>query len=83
MGELGLVITSLDALTGLPEYWNGGLCIDLGLSCLLAAPEGIRHFCEMPPDVPLYTAGIDEHLDEHGYIILGLGDAGDRLFGTK
>ncbi|MBW4425000.1 MAG: uracil phosphoribosyltransferase [Nostoc desertorum CM1-VF14] len=51
--------------------------------CLLAAPEGIKHFCEIHPDVPLYTAAIDEHLDEHGYIIPGLGDAGDRLFGTK
>jgi uracil phosphoribosyltransferase len=51
--------------------------------CLLAAPEGIKHFCEMHPDVPFYTAAIDEHLDEHGYIIPGLGDAGDRLFGTK
>ncbi|MBD0266249.1 MAG: uracil phosphoribosyltransferase [Tolypothrix sp. Co-bin9] len=51
--------------------------------CLLAAPEGIKHFCEIHPDVPLYTAAIDDHLDEHGYIIPGLGDAGDRLFGTK
>ncbi|BAY21100.1 uracil phosphoribosyltransferase [Calothrix sp. NIES-2100] len=51
--------------------------------CLLAAPEGIEHFCEAHPDVPLYTAAIDDHLDEHGYIIPGLGDAGDRLFGTK
>jgi uracil phosphoribosyltransferase len=50
---------------------------------LLAAPEGIKHFCEIHPDVPLYTATIDEHLDEHGYIIPGLGDTGDRLFGTK
>lgn len=51
--------------------------------CLLAAPEGIEHFCEVHPDVPVYTAAIDDHLDEHGYIIPGLGDAGDRLFGTK
>lgn len=51
--------------------------------CLLAAPEGIQHFCEEHPDVPLYTAAIDDHLDEHGYIIPGLGDAGDRLFGTR
>jgi uracil phosphoribosyltransferase len=50
---------------------------------LLAAPEGIKHFCEIHPDVPFYTTAIDEHLDEHGYIIPGLGDAGDRLFGTK
>ncbi|MBW4561386.1 MAG: uracil phosphoribosyltransferase [Mojavia pulchra JT2-VF2] len=51
--------------------------------CLLAAPEGIKHFCEVHPDVPIYTAAIDDYLDEHGYIIPGLGDAGDRLFGTK
>ncbi|MBE9179608.1 uracil phosphoribosyltransferase [Oculatella sp. LEGE 06141] len=51
--------------------------------CLLAAPEGIQHFHEQHPDVPVYTASIDERLDEHGYILPGLGDAGDRLFGTK
>ncbi|MBE9205085.1 uracil phosphoribosyltransferase [Nostoc sp. LEGE 06077] len=51
--------------------------------CLLAAPEGLEHFCAVHPDVPIYTAAIDEYLDEHGYIIPGLGDAGDRLFGTK
>jgi uracil phosphoribosyltransferase len=51
--------------------------------CLLAAPEGIQHFTETHPDVPVYTAAIDERLDEHGYIVPGLGDAGDRLFGTK
>jgi uracil phosphoribosyltransferase len=55
----------------------------LKLVCLLAAPEGIQNFHEEHPDVPLYTAAIDDHLDEHGYIIPGLGDAGDRLFGTK
>jgi uracil phosphoribosyltransferase len=51
--------------------------------CLLAAPEGIQHFHEQHPDVPIYTAAIDEKLDEHGYILPGLGDAGDRLYGTK
>lgn len=51
--------------------------------CLLAAPEGIKHFHEHHPDVPIYTAAIDEKLDEHGYIVPGLGDAGDRLYGTK
>lgn len=51
--------------------------------CLLAAPEGIRQMQEEHPDVPIYTAAIDSHLDEHGYIVPGLGDAGDRLFGTK
>ncbi len=51
--------------------------------CLLAAPEGIKYFHTQHPDVPVYTAAIDESLDEHGYIVPGLGDAGDRLFGTQ
>ena len=51
--------------------------------CLLAAPEGIEHFTDIHPDVPIYTAAIDDRLDEHGYIVPGLGDVGDRLFGTK
>ena len=51
--------------------------------CLLAAPEGLKYFCESHPDVPVHVAAIDERLDEHAYIIPGIGDAGDRLFGTK
>ncbi len=51
--------------------------------CLLAAPEGLRNFHAHHPDVPVYTAAVDRQLDEHGYIVPGLGDAGDRLFGTK
>ena len=51
--------------------------------CLVAAPEGLAHFHQIHPDVPVFTAAIDDHLDEHGYIHPGLGDAGDRLFGTK
>lgn len=51
--------------------------------CLLAAPEGIAAFHEEHPDVPVYTAAIDEKLNDHGYIVPGLGDAGDRLYGTK
>ncbi|MEO0969920.1 MAG: uracil phosphoribosyltransferase [Cyanobacteria bacterium J06639_18] len=50
--------------------------------CLLAAPEGLKHFCDIHPDVPIFTAAVDEKLDENGYIIPGLGDAGDRMFGT-
>jgi uracil phosphoribosyltransferase len=56
---------------------------EIKLLCLLAAPEGIKAFGEVHPDVPIYTAAIDSHLNEHGYIVPGLGDAGDRLFGTK
>lgn len=51
--------------------------------CILAAPEGLANFHETHPDVPVFTAAVDERLDEHGYILPGLGDAGDRMFGTK
>lgn len=51
--------------------------------CLLAAPEGIEKLRGEHPDVPIWTAAIDERLNDHGYIVPGLGDAGDRLFGTK
>ena len=51
--------------------------------CLLAAPEGIEGFHAAHPDVPVYTAAIDERLNDHGYIVPGVGDAGDRLYGTK
>ncbi|MEA3533275.1 uracil phosphoribosyltransferase [Rhizobium sp. CC-YZS058] len=51
--------------------------------CLLAAPEGIRNFQHAHPDVPIFTASIDRHLNEKGYIVPGLGDAGDRMYGTK
>lgn len=51
--------------------------------CLLTCPEGLENFHSHHPDVPVYTAAIDSHLDEHGYIVPGLGDAGDRMFGTK
>ncbi len=56
---------------------------DIKMLCLLAAPEGIKAFQEAHPDVPIITAAIDDHLDEHGYIVPGLGDAGDRIYGTK
>ena len=51
--------------------------------CLLAAPEGIVRMKEAHPDVPIVTASVDSHLNEKGYIVPGLGDAGDRMFGTK
>ena len=53
------------------------------LVCLVAAPEGLEAFDREHPDVPVYTAAVDERLDDHGYIRPGLGDAGDRLYGTK
>jgi uracil phosphoribosyltransferase len=51
--------------------------------CLVSCPEGIRAFHQAHPDVPIYTAAIDRQLNDHGYILPGLGDAGDRIFGTK
>jgi uracil phosphoribosyltransferase len=55
----------------------------LRMVCLLAAPEGIQHFRKAHPDVPLFCAAIDDYLNDHGYIVPGLGDAGDRMYGTK
>lgn len=51
--------------------------------CLLAAPEGVARMQAAHPDVPIVTAAVDSHLNDHGYIVPGLGDAGDRMFGTK
>jgi uracil phosphoribosyltransferase len=51
--------------------------------CLLASPEGVAKMRERHPDVPVVTASLDEKIDERGYIVPGLGDAGDRMFGTK
>ena len=56
---------------------------DMRFVCLLAAPEGIERMRGAHPDVRIWTAAIDSHLDEHGYIVPGLGDAGDRMFGTR
>ena len=50
--------------------------------CLVAAPEGVKVMNDEHPDVPVYTAALDEKLNEHGYIVPVLGDAGDRIFGT-
>jgi len=56
---------------------------NIKLMCLIAAPEGIAKVEEAHPDVNIYIAGVDEKLNDHGYIVPGLGDAGDRLYGTK
>lgn len=58
-------------------------CKEIRALVLVAAPRGIAHVESLHPDVTIYTASIDERLDEHGYIVPGLGDAGDRIFGTK
>ncbi len=56
---------------------------DVRFICLLAAPEGVAKMAARHPDVRVYTAAVDSHLNDHGYIVPGLGDAGDRMFGTK
>ncbi|WP_127581066.1 uracil phosphoribosyltransferase [Paenibacillus koleovorans] len=58
-------------------------CSQIKLMCLIAAPEGIEAVQQAHPDVDIYVAAIDDYLNDHGYIVPGLGDAGDRLFGTK
>lgn len=56
---------------------------DIKFVCLLAAPEGVTALSEAHPDVPIFAAAVDSHLNDHGYIVPGLGDAGDRMYGTK
>jgi len=56
---------------------------NMRIMCLVAAPEGIKEVRKSYPEIPIYTAAVDEKLNEHGYILPGLGDAGDRIFGTK
>ncbi|PZO82521.1 MAG: uracil phosphoribosyltransferase [Mesorhizobium amorphae] len=65
------------------EKLKGRGATNLRFLCLLAAPEGIERFTKAHPDVPVFTAAIDRHLNEKGYIVPGLGDAGDRMYGTK
>ncbi|AZN38607.1 uracil phosphoribosyltransferase [Paenibacillus albus] len=58
-------------------------CTQIKLMCLIAAPEGVKAVQEAHPDVDIFLASLDSHLNDHGYIVPGLGDAGDRMFGTK
>ena len=58
-------------------------CKKLHFLCIIAAPEGVKAFTEAHPDVDIYTAALDEELNSDAYILPGLGDAGDRIFGTK
>ena len=58
-------------------------CTNIKLMVLLAAPEGLQRIRQVHPDVEIYCGAVDSHLNEHGYIVPGLGDAGDRIFGTK
>ena len=77
-----MLATSNSATAAIEKLQASG-ARDVRFLCLLAAPEGIAAFRKRLPDVPIYTAAIDSHLNENGYIVPGLGDAGDRMFGTK
>ena len=77
-----LLATGHSATAGVARLKEAG-ATQLRMVCLIAAPEGVATFTTEHPDVPLFTAAIDRGLDEHGYIRPGLGDAGDRLYGTK
>ena len=70
--------SAVDALTKLKEHG----CRNIRFMCLVAAPEGVKAVQEAHPDVDIYTASLDEKLNDHAYIVPGLGDAGDRIFGT-
>lgn len=77
-----MLATGGSAIAAVKFIKNRG-CKDIKLMCLIAAPEGVKAMQEAHPDVDIYVAALDERLNENAYIIPGLGDAGDRLFGTK
>jgi uracil phosphoribosyltransferase len=77
-----MLATANSAIAAIDRLKERG-CRNMRFLCLLAAPEGIEKFRAHHPDVHIWTAAIDECLDSHGYIVPGLGDAGDRMYGTK
>lgn len=77
-----MLATGGSAIAAIEALKNRG-CTQIKMMNLIAAPEGVQAVHEAHPDVDIYVAALDERLDEHGYIIPGLGDAGDRLYGTK
>jgi len=77
-----MLATANSAIAAVEKLKQRG-ATNLRFLCLLAAPEGIEKFRRAHPDVPIVTAAIDERLNDHGYIVPGLGDAGDRMYGTK
>jgi len=76
-----MLATANSAVAAVDRFKARG-CRQIRFVCLLAAPEGIRRFHAAHPEVPVWTAAVDRALDDHGYIRPGLGDAGDRIFGT-
>jgi uracil phosphoribosyltransferase len=77
-----MLATANSAIAAIDKLKSRG-ATNLRYLCLLAAPEGIERFTKAHPDVPVFTAAIDRHLNDKGYIVPGLGDAGDRMYGTK
>ena len=77
-----MLATANSAIAAVERLKQGGAG-RMKFVCLLAAPEGVKAFTEAHPDVELFTAAIDRELNDHGYILPGLGDAGDRIYGTK
>ena len=77
-----MLATANSAIAAVHRLKEGG-AVDMRFVCLISAPEGIKAFNAAHPDVSIVTAAVDEKLNEHGYIVPGLGDAGDRIFGTK
>lgn len=77
-----MLATANSAIAAVQRLKDGG-AKDMRFVCLISAPEGIKAFNTAHPDVPIVTAAVDSHLNDHGYIVPGLGDAGDRIFGTK
>ncbi len=76
-----MLATGGSAVAAIDQLKKRGLK-NIRLMCLVAAPEGVKRLNAVHPDVKIYTAALDDHLNEHGYIVPGLGDAGDRIFGT-
>lgn len=77
-----MLATAHSAIAAVDRLKEGG-AKRMKFVCLLAAPEGVKAFNDAHPDIELYTAAVDRQLNEHGYILPGLGDAGDRIYGTR
>ena len=77
-----MLATANSAVAAVDRVKQDGVT-DIKLACLLAAPEGVARMADAHPDVTVYTAAVDRELNDHGYILPGLGDAGDRIYGTR
>ena len=77
-----MLATANSAVAAVDRVKRDGVT-DIKLACLLAAPEGVARMAAAHPDVTVYTAAVDAALNDHGYILPGLGDAGDRIYGTR